>query len=314
MNLPKVSALLLSYNHEKYLNESINSVLNQNYTGEIEFIISDDCSTDRSLEIINEVISKFNKLNIQVNSNSQNLGIGDHLNLLMSMAKGELCVVFAGDDISKHNRISAICEYWEKNGRPTSIYSAIEEIDAGGKVVRERRGVDTRVLHSNILINKLLKREISILGCSHAWHREVFDVFGGLDRQIVNEDRTIPVRSALLHGIGFVDEPLVQYRITGGISDIKMTNNTELLYNYYKINSSRELVDLMQNEKDLLLVDNKIGLKILRSRRAYISLMNKLSNRKANFFDFYRAVIDGASIKKCLALFYRYYLGIFFGH
>ena len=48
---PKISVIMPVYNTAKYLNEAINSILNQSFT-DFEFIIIDDCSTDGSLEII----------------------------------------------------------------------------------------------------------------------------------------------------------------------------------------------------------------------------------------------------------------------
>ena len=53
MNNPKVSVLMAVYNGEKFLHSSIDSILNQTFT-DFEFIIINDGSTDRSLEIINE--------------------------------------------------------------------------------------------------------------------------------------------------------------------------------------------------------------------------------------------------------------------
>ena len=49
--MPKVSILLTSYNHEKYIGESIESILNQTYT-DFELVILDDASTDNSVKII----------------------------------------------------------------------------------------------------------------------------------------------------------------------------------------------------------------------------------------------------------------------
>ena len=51
MNKPKVSILIPAYNHEKYLKETIDSVLNQTMS-DFELLITDDCSTDNTADVI----------------------------------------------------------------------------------------------------------------------------------------------------------------------------------------------------------------------------------------------------------------------
>ena len=52
-NTPLVSVICLCYNHEKFVVESLNSVLNQSYSN-IELLIADDCSTDNSVLVIED--------------------------------------------------------------------------------------------------------------------------------------------------------------------------------------------------------------------------------------------------------------------
>jgi hypothetical protein len=60
-----------------------------------------------------------------------------------------------------------------------------------------------------------------VLGCSHAWHRKVFDVFGGMLDDTIIEDKVIPFRSSLLGEICYLPECLVFYRIhSGALSQI----------------------------------------------------------------------------------------------
>ena len=61
MNNPKVSVLMAVYNGEQFLRSSIDSILNQTFT-DFEFIIINDGSTDRSLEIINEYREKDERI------------------------------------------------------------------------------------------------------------------------------------------------------------------------------------------------------------------------------------------------------------
>ena len=68
---PLVTIICLSYNHEKFVVESLNSVMNQNYSS-IELIIIDDCSTDNSKSVIEKWLIDHPTIHFIVNSS--NLG------------------------------------------------------------------------------------------------------------------------------------------------------------------------------------------------------------------------------------------------
>jgi len=91
-----ISVLIPAYNHEKYIGKAIESVLQQTYQN-LEIIISDDCSTDRSMEIINEYAAKDKR--IVVLNNKTNKGICANFNQLFDRATGEFVAFFSGDDI-----------------------------------------------------------------------------------------------------------------------------------------------------------------------------------------------------------------------
>ena len=65
MDYPKISVVMPVYNEEKYIGESIDSILSQSYT-DFEFIIINDASTDRSLEIINQYKELFKIDNVEL--------------------------------------------------------------------------------------------------------------------------------------------------------------------------------------------------------------------------------------------------------
>jgi hypothetical protein len=58
----------------------------------------------------------------------------------------------------------------------------------------------------------MVEGSAGVLGAAHAWRRELFDVFGPLDEQVIREDAAIPFRAALLGNVLYVDEVLVRYR------------------------------------------------------------------------------------------------------
>lgn len=107
---PRVSVFMPVYNAEHYLNESIDSILNQSYT-EFEFVIVNDGSTDRSAE----VIKAYSDPRIRFIENTQNLGLIASLNIGLETCKGEFIVRMDQDDISLPQRIEKQVQFMDKN-------------------------------------------------------------------------------------------------------------------------------------------------------------------------------------------------------
>jgi len=108
--LPLISVILPVYNGEKYLKESIESILNQTFF-DFEFIIINDGSIDNSMEII----KSFTDKRIKVFENKQNRGLVYSLNKSLDKAKGKYIVRQDQDDISLPNRFFAQYKFMEKN-------------------------------------------------------------------------------------------------------------------------------------------------------------------------------------------------------
>ena len=70
-----VSILMPTYNHEQYVGEAISSVISQNFNGKIEVHVFDDCSTDKTAEIVSEYVKKYPDI-VTLYRNPKNLGSG----------------------------------------------------------------------------------------------------------------------------------------------------------------------------------------------------------------------------------------------
>jgi len=96
MELIKYSALTITYNQEKYVKEMIESVMNQSILP-YEFIISDDCSTDNTWNIIQEYKQKFPEI-IKAIQHETNQGLYKNLNFALSQVTGDVLCALGGDD------------------------------------------------------------------------------------------------------------------------------------------------------------------------------------------------------------------------
>ena len=116
---PYLTVIMSVYNCEKYLTNSIESILNQTYQN-FEFILINDGSTDKSLSIIENFKKKNPKLIV---INQRNKGLTKSLNIGINLSKGEYIVRMDADDISLNNRLENFIKYLNLNNQ-VDIYSA----------------------------------------------------------------------------------------------------------------------------------------------------------------------------------------------
>mgnify|MGYP001281646687 CR=1 FL=1 len=111
-NSDLVSVVMSAYNSESSIAESIESILNQSYQN-IEFLIIDDCSTDRTADVIESYLEK-NK-NIKFTKNKTNLGLTKSLNILIKKSSGQYIARQDADDISLHHRVQEQMQLLKSN-------------------------------------------------------------------------------------------------------------------------------------------------------------------------------------------------------
>lgn len=304
-NKPLVTAIFLSFNHEKYLQESLDALLKQDYPN-LEIIISDDCSSDASYEMIKRRVDQRD-VRITVRQNKSNLGIAAHINTLMSLAQGELCVAFAADDVSVPHRISALVDFWLQKNKPASVFSSVWKIDENGSVIGEMKAKESDFeLPKEELIKNLIYRKVGIFGCSHAWRTDIYRHFGDIAKEVINEDRVIPLRAALTESIKYCSESLVYYRVTSGISAITRDTKKQKLFEFNKISSARELNDLKQNRKDCSLISEAYS-SLISGRMSEVELLQKFSQNQSSFKSIITTLCGNARFFKVIDMCLNYF-------
>lgn len=216
MDKPLISYCVFSYNQEPYIRAAVASALQQSYRP-LEIIISDDASTDRTFEIIQSMAAGCTgEHTIRINRNDRNLGLIEHVNKLFAMASGELIVLAGGDDVSLPERTSALVDKWLDGGRRLdAVCSAFTEISVDGhegRICRMSLPADSGGM--------LTSPKMFWFGCSAAYSRRLYDRFGKINYK-TTEDTVFYRRALMSGGVGYVDEPLVRYRIGCGVSTQK---------------------------------------------------------------------------------------------
>ena len=232
---PLVSFVLISYNQEEYIREAVEGAFAQTYEP-LEIILSDDCSNDRTFDIMRELAEGYDgPHSVCVRQNRKNSGTLRHLQLAIEESMGKFIVLAAGDDISRTIRVERLYDTWRSRGS-WAVFSDFADIDQTGSVTKEHSKFEAIAEKSHGLISymKGYPREHNIVhGATSAYDRRIFDyLILPTDDYILAEDGAL---SLLLHildkEISYISEPLVEYRKHDG----SLTNSTRKRLSWSKL-------------------------------------------------------------------------------
>lgn len=122
--MDKVTVIIPSYNHADYIEETINSCLDQSYSGIIEIVIVDDFSSDNTRDILSRFNEEFfyNRV-IKVIYKNSNKGLNDSIQVGIDNASGDYIQLLASDDIICKNKIDNQIDFLKKNSNYDCVYS-----------------------------------------------------------------------------------------------------------------------------------------------------------------------------------------------
>jgi glycosyltransferase involved in cell wall biosynthesis len=155
---PLVSVLVPVFNQFNVIEQTLNSIISQTYKN-IEIIVTDDCSTDHTQELIDR-IAKNNSC-IKLYLQNPNLGITQNYNFAASKAAGKYVAIFAGDDVMFPDKIAEQVELLEKNPDASFCHHAVEVLDS---VTNKSRGVISHAYKNEITSIHDVLRNLGIPG------------------------------------------------------------------------------------------------------------------------------------------------------
>jgi glycosyltransferase involved in cell wall biosynthesis len=252
---PRVSVLFLAYNQERTVEAAARSVLEQDFAEPLEIIFSDDGSTDETFRILSELSSAYKGPNrVRARRNESNLGIGEHYNVLVAQAAGQLLITAAGDDISVCQRVRRLVQAWDATeGRVDLIASHLVDLDHADQLGRIIEVDDLAQWHG---ADDWAQRRPYIVGAAHAFTRRLWDRFGMIDPKVVYEDQVITLRAILSGGAITVPEPLVYYR-RGGASALHTFEDGVMFIRRNRLLNERALVEQAQQLADARIVGHE---------------------------------------------------------
>lgn len=135
---PLLSILCITYNHEKYISKAINSFLEQEASFDFEIVIGEDCSTDKTLEIILE-FQKIHPKIIKIIKSEKNVGVTENFRRTLAACRGKYVALCEGDDYwDDPKKIQTQVSFLESNPEYVLTYHDTYTIDKSNKITNDQ--------------------------------------------------------------------------------------------------------------------------------------------------------------------------------
>lgn len=260
--MPKVSVIIASYNHEKYIGYTIQSVLNQTFQ-DFEIIIVDDNSSDNTvLEI-----KKFNDTRINLIENFYNKGQFENTNTAINIAKGKYIAILNSDDAFTPEKLEKQVTCLESAKGTAAVFTLVDVIDEDNNKIKDNGHFYSKIFdqknrtkeqwlnyffyygnclcHPSVMVKKSIHEEIGLYDSRFA--------------QLADLD--FWMKLCLKHDIYILQEKLTQFRIrnneanTSGDTIQTQTRSayefSQLYKNYLNITSVEEYFKIFPSEQKL---------------------------------------------------------------
>lgn len=229
-----ISVVIITHNSELFIENTLRSIGSQTYEN-IEVLIVDDGSSDKTIEIINSLQQEFN--NITLINDKKKISRSEARNYGVSKACGEFIAFCDSDDTWKENKLEKQMEAFEKNDKACLVFTGCDIIDENNLIIGSRFNIPLKATYKTLLKQNyitcssvLVKKDIYIK----------FPMFGDFvgKKDLYREDfiswLSILKNSNEIIGI---NEPLTNYRVvTNSVSSnkIEALKQTYRTFRYFK--------------------------------------------------------------------------------
>jgi cellulose synthase/poly-beta-1,6-N-acetylglucosamine synthase-like glycosyltransferase len=215
----KASIIITAYNQAEYVEAALRSALDQDYAN-LEIVIGEDASTDKTRDIIERVLAIHPRRDIvRLIPVEPNLGLIRNWERVVRLSSGEILIAQAGDDISTPQRVARIAEIFTNDVKIQAVFSQVSIIDAHAEVMH-RHYEKNRPNFATYSRQPQgtgfdLWSGAPVVGACGAYRRRIFEDFGPLSLAH-SEDEPYVYRALLLGLVAYTPEILLQWRWHGG--------------------------------------------------------------------------------------------------
>lgn len=214
-NLPLVSIICLSYNHESYLVEALDSVINQTYPN-IELIIVDDFSTDNSVKVIENWLK--NHPRIVFIQNKENIGNTKAFNCAKELSNGNYLLDLAADDFLEKDAIENLIKPFFNNEKIGLVYGNSKWISENNQFIKYTYNTTSYNLANTIpksgnIYEEIIGQKIELNSVASLVKRSVFETLNAYDENLMYEDLDLWIRASRIYPFEYVDKIITNKRI-----------------------------------------------------------------------------------------------------
>jgi len=266
--VPKISVIIPSYNHEKFIAETIKSVLDQSFQ-DLEIIITDDGSTDKTVD----EIKNFSDPRIKLFIFEENQGACLAANNCIRHSKGEYISMLSSDDIFLPGKLEKQIHFFNKNRECAAVFSYARLIDEDGFDFEEKNHYyysifkqPNRTRHE--WLNYFFYKGNCLCHPSMLIRAECYENVGCYDPRFAQlPDLDFWIRLCLKDNIHILPEDLIKLRIRRDRANVSgarpdsvkrhLLEFSVVLNNYLEIKTSQELLKIFPEAEKLGIIQDE---------------------------------------------------------
>ncbi|MBQ5995343.1 MAG: glycosyltransferase [Clostridia bacterium] len=230
----KVSVCINAYNCERFIAETIQSVLDQSYTN-FEIIVVDDCSTDDTVK----VVEGFNDDRITLVRLPENQNISGSNNEALKRATGDYIAHLDSDDVWKPNKLERQVKFLEEHPEYGACFSFVDVIDEHSYDIGDtdpffKNLFNVKTLSQAQFLRKFTDEPNFICHSTMLLRRDIFEKLGYHNRSLLYlHDFDCWARLILICPIFIYPEPLINYRVRAGSNSAPGEDKNLAMYEEY---------------------------------------------------------------------------------
>lgn len=213
-----IDILLSTYNGQKYIQEQLDSIINQTYMDWC-ILIRDDGSSDDTLNIVKDYCKKYPQRIKLLDNNQQNLGSSNSFIELLKMSTSELIMFCDQDDVWKKNKLELFYEFYQKKcksiNEPLLIHSYVDVVsDNLCFMEKETKKFNSRKKENeNSLVWHIFQNDVT--GCTVMVNKKMRELFNNFDYEnkiIIQHDWLLSQIAYLYKNKFLIKESTINYR------------------------------------------------------------------------------------------------------
>lgn len=247
MTHPLVTVICLCYNHARFVEEAVESVLRQTWPN-VELWVVDDASTDNSREVISALAAKYRHIKVQFNP--VNMGHCRSFNQAFRQTSGDYVIDLAADDVLMPDRIAKGVKELNDAGEKYGVHfgDAVYINERGEELGRHSDKYPHSIIPDGDIYIELIRRYF-ICPPTLMFRRNVLESLDGYDERLHYEDFDVLVRAARQFYFRYSPVVLVKRRLTKGArsgAQFRLFSRHSLT----TLNVCRKIMHMNRNEEE----------------------------------------------------------------